>query len=174
MESSCSEDDFVVLPLLVASLVCLQCLVLSSKNLLYYFLFIIFFKSNIIALLITPYYFGNILHYSLYITLHYFSITPQKLVIVSFLLKIQTLQMHLCVKRIRLHLCWGQFPRASRCCTVVVRVSRGLRLYFWRWKELQYLLDTIYIWHFYFYCLFYRLAWKSGHISSHKKSFSWF
>ncbi len=51
-----------------------------------------FFKSNSITLLVPPHK-SNILLYSLY----YFSNTPQKLVVVSFLLKIQTLHMHLCV-----------------------------------------------------------------------------
>ncbi len=53
---------------------------------------LLFFKNTIITLLITPYQ-SNILFYSLYD----FSTTPQKLVTVSFLLKIQTLHMYLCV-----------------------------------------------------------------------------
>ncbi len=88
-----------------------QCLVCFSKNILLITHY--FFQKYIITLLITPTK-SNTLLYLLY----FFSVTPPKLVIVSFLLKIQTMHVRLYVNvSIIAVVCSSCFKLAVDCFT---------------------------------------------------------
>ncbi len=76
-----------------------------------------FFKSNIVTLLITTYQ-SNKLLYSLY----YLSIALLKLVIVSFLLKVQILHTHLCVN-VSVIDCSSRFKQAVVCYSLWIHIS---------------------------------------------------